>query len=138
MDTLAIYQIEFHGHCGVTEEERTIGQRLSVDVEMKCDVSGAARTDQLKDTIDYDQLCGEIVKIGRESHVRLIETLAERIAGKILEDRRIASVTVRVKKCLPPAKRSGEVLSSKSFGAPTKALPPRSHRSGSESTLPDR
>lgn len=102
MDRLAIYQIEFHGHCGVTEEERTIGQRLSVDVEMECDVAGAARTDQMKDTIDYDQLCGEIVRIGRESHVRLIETLAERIAGKILEDRRIASVTIRVKKCLPP------------------------------------
>lgn len=102
MDRLAIYRIEFHGHCGVTEEERTIGQRLSVDVEMECDVSGAARTDRLKDAIDYDQLCGEIVKIGRESHVCLIETLAERIAGKILEDRRIASVIVRVKKCLPP------------------------------------
>jgi dihydroneopterin aldolase len=102
MDRLAIYQIEFHGHCGVTEEERTIGQRLSVDVEMECDVAGVARTDQLKDAIDYDRLCGEIVKVGRESHVRLIETLAERIAGKILEDRRITSVTVRVKKCLPP------------------------------------
>lgn len=112
MDTLAIYQIEFHGHCGVTEEERTIGQRLSVDVEMKCDVAGAARTDQLKDTIDYDQLCGEIAKIGRESHVRLIETLAERIAGKILEDRRIISVSVRVKKCLPPREeiRGGVVV----------------------------
>ncbi len=102
MDRLAIYRIEFHGHCGVTEEERTIGQRLSVDVEMACDFSDAARSDQLKDTIDYDRLCGEIVKIGRESRVHLIETLAERIAGKILEDRRIASVTVRLKKCLPP------------------------------------
>lgn len=112
MDTLAIYQIEFHGHCGVTEEERTIGQRLSVDVEMKCDVAVAAQTDQLKDTIDYDRLCGEIAKIGRESRVRLIETLAERIAGKILEDRRIISVSVRVKKCLPPREeiRGGVVV----------------------------
>lgn len=112
MDKLAIYNIEFHGHCGVTQEERTIGQRLSIDVEIDCDVAGAARTDQLNDTIDYDRLCGEIVKIGRGSHVHLIETLAERIAGKVLEDRRVGSVIVRVKKCLPPREeiRGGVVV----------------------------
>lgn len=102
MDKLTIYQIEFHGHCGVTEEERTIGQRLSVDVEMLCDLKPAARSDCLEDTVDYDRLSGDIARIGRESRLHLIETLAERIAGKILEDRRVASVTVRVKKCLPP------------------------------------
>ncbi len=112
MDRLAIYEIEFHGHCGVTEEERTIGQRLSVDVEIECDVAGAARSDRLEETIDYDRLCGEIVKIGRESRVHLIESLAEKIARKILEERRIASVTVRVKKCLPPREeiRGGVVV----------------------------
>ena len=102
MDRLAIYEIEFHGHCGVTEEERTIGQRLSIDVEMDVDLKEAARSDRLEETVDYDWLCGEIVKLGRESRVHLIETLAERVAGKILEDRRIASVTVRVRKRLPP------------------------------------
>lgn len=112
MDKLAIYEIEFHGHCGVTEAERTIGQRLSVDVEMECDTAGAARSDRLEEAVDYDHLCGEIVKIGRESRLHLIETLAERVAGKILEDRRIRSVTVRVKKCLPPREeiRGGVVV----------------------------
>ncbi|MBI3804247.1 MAG: dihydroneopterin aldolase [Nitrospirae bacterium] len=102
MDKLIIHQIEFHGHCGVTQEERTIGQRLSVDVEMRCDLKRAAEADRLEATIDYDRLSGEIARIGRESQVHLIETLAERIAAKVLKDPRVASVTVRVKKCLPP------------------------------------
>lgn len=121
MDRLAIYQIEFHGHCGVTEEERAIGQRLSVDVEMEIDLKKAAASDRLEETVDYDRLCGEIVKIGRESRVHLIETLAERVAGQILEDRRIASVTVRVRKCLPPREeiKGGvevEIFRSTDFG----------------------
>src|SRR5581483_6412547 len=48
MDRLQIYQIEFHGHCGVTLEERTIGQRLSVDIEIECDFTKAAQSDDLK------------------------------------------------------------------------------------------
>ncbi|TAK07138.1 MAG: dihydroneopterin aldolase [Candidatus Manganitrophaceae bacterium] len=121
MDRLSIYEIEFHGHCGVTEEERTIGQRLSIDVEMEVDLKKAAGSDRLEETVDYDRLCGEIVKIGRESRVLLIETLAERVAAKVLQDRRIASVTVRVRKCLPPREEiqggvEVEIFRSTDFG----------------------
>ena len=101
-DRLQIYQIEFHGHCGVTLEERTIGQRLSVDIEIDCDFTKAAQSDDLKETIDYDRLCGEVARLGRETSVHLIETLAERIAAKVLENPKAQSVRVRLKKCLPP------------------------------------
>ncbi|HLG21191.1 MAG TPA: dihydroneopterin aldolase [Candidatus Manganitrophaceae bacterium] len=101
MDKLAIYDIEFHGHCGVTDEERAAGQRLSVDLELTCDLKSPALSDRLEAAVDYDLLCGKIVKIGRETRVHLVETLAEKIAEKVLEDRRIASVLVRVKKCHP-------------------------------------
>lgn len=102
MDKLAIYQIEFQAHCGPTEEERTVGQRLSLDIEIDCDLSQATRSDRLEDTIDYDRLCATVLKVGRENHVNLIETLAEKIAAEILSDRRIVSVLVRLKKLLPP------------------------------------
>ncbi|MFQ5781012.1 MAG: dihydroneopterin aldolase [Nitrospiria bacterium] len=112
MDKLAIYQIEFHGHCGVTEAERSTGQRLSVDIEMTCDLKKAAETDRLEETIDYDRLCAEIVKMGKEQHLHLIETLADRITDKVLENQRIDSVLVRVKKLLPPREeiRGGVVI----------------------------
>ena len=102
MDRLSIHQIEFHGHCGVTLEERTIGQRLSVDIEIDCDLKKASQSDHLDDTIDYDRLSAEIVELGRKTQVHLIETLAEKIAVKILEKPKVESVLVRLKKCLPP------------------------------------
>lgn len=102
MDKLTIYQIEFHGHCGITEAERSIGQHLSVDIEMSCDLRKAAETDRLEETIDYDRLSAEIAKLGREQEVHLIETLAERIAERVLENRRVHSVRIRLKKISPP------------------------------------
>jgi dihydroneopterin aldolase len=112
MDRLSVYEIEFHGHCGITAEERTIGQRLSLDIEIDCDLKKASQSDYLEDTIDYDQLCGEVARLGRETSVHLIETLAEKIALKVLEEPKVESVLVRLKKCLPPREeiRGGVVV----------------------------
>jgi len=112
MDMIGVYQIEFHGHCGVTKEERTAGQRLSVDVECQCDLQKVAHSDALADTIDYDLMVSQILKIGRETHASLLETVAEMIVRKILEDERITSVRVRLKKIAPPREevRGGVVV----------------------------
>jgi dihydroneopterin aldolase len=107
---LSIRQLAFHGHCGTTAQERDIGQRLTVDVECACDTTAAASSDRLSDTLDYDHLCDEILKIGRESRVCLVETLAERIAEKTLEDARVLSVTVRITKPSRPEIRGGFVV----------------------------
>jgi len=100
MDRLRISQIAFHGHCGVTEAEREVGQRLSVDLELACDFTAAARSDRLADTIDYHHLAEAVADLGRATRVALLETLATRIAECVLEDRRVASVRVRLTK--PP------------------------------------
>jgi dihydroneopterin aldolase len=42
--------------------------------------------------------------MGRNEYVNLIETLTEKIAQSALEDLKITSVLVRVKKCHPPLK----------------------------------
>jgi len=102
MNKICIYQIEFDGHVGVTEEERATPQKISVDIELTCDMN--TRSDNLDDTIDYDHLCRDIVEMGRNEYVNLIETLTEKIAQSALEDSKATSVLVRVKKCHPPLK----------------------------------
>jgi len=102
MDKICIYQIEFDGHIGITEEERISPQPLAVDIELTCDIN--TQSDSLYDTIDYDHLCKKIVEIGRNSYLNLIETLAEKITRTALEDPRVRSILVRVKKCYPPLK----------------------------------
>ncbi len=104
MDTLSLYDINFQCHCGTTEEERRVAQAFSVDLEVSCDVRAAAAYDRLSDAVDYEQLCEAVIRVGTGYGFHLVETLTEGIAEKILEDRRIGSVKVRVKKCHPPMK----------------------------------
>ena len=101
MDHLLISRIELHGYCGVTEAEREVGQRLSVDLELACDFTAAARSDQLADTVDYHHLAEAVAVLGRNTRVALLEVLATRIAECVLEDRRVASVRVRLTKQPP-------------------------------------
>jgi dihydroneopterin aldolase len=102
MNKICIYQIEFDGHIGITAEERDTPQQISVDIELTCDIS--TESDNLYDTIDYDHLCKKIVAIGQTESLNLIETLAEKIVQQGLEDARVRTVLVRVKKCHPPLK----------------------------------
>ncbi len=102
MDRLIVTDIEFIGHCGITEEERTVGQRISADLEIALDISKATASDRLEDTVDYVAMCNTVVTIGRKEAYYLLETLAERIAKEILRIFSVSEVTVRLRKCSPP------------------------------------
>ena len=102
MTKIGIYQITFDVHVGVTEEERTVPQQISVDIE----ITGAINTtaDLIEETIDYDNICREVIRICCAAPVCLIETFAEKIAQTVLRDPRADSAWVRVKKDHPPLK----------------------------------
>lgn len=98
MDKLIIKEIEFIGHCGITEEERVIGQRLSADIELSVDITGAANSDRLQDSIDYVGVCNLIVSIGSEGRFNLLETLAERMAREVLGKYNASEIVIRLRK----------------------------------------
>lgn len=102
MDRIIITEIEFIGHCGITEEERHVGQRISADILVTLDLSKATASDSLEDTVDYVSLCDTVVSIGRGELYHLLETLAERIAREILQGAKVSEVTVRLRKSPPP------------------------------------
>ncbi len=98
MDKLIIKDIELIGHCGITEEERITGQRLSVDIELSTDISMAASSDRLQDSIDYVEVCNLIVSIGTDGKFNLLETLAERMAQEVLGKYNVSEIVVRLRK----------------------------------------
>ena len=62
----------------------------------------AAASDDLDDTIDYGKLGGTVHDmVAGESH-NLIETVADRIAARVLEDPRVERVIVTVHKPQAP------------------------------------
>ena len=65
---------------------------------LQVDVSKAAASDDLADTVDYGALGKAVVEIVEGEPVRLIETLADRIASACLQDDRVTSAEVSVHK----------------------------------------
>ncbi|MEX0952443.1 MAG: dihydroneopterin aldolase [Nitriliruptoraceae bacterium] len=101
-DRIAIRGIEAFGHHGVFDHETRIGQRFVVDVALDLDLSAAAASDQLRDTVDYGHLAARVVEVVTGEPVALIERLAARIADECLVDTRVTSATVTVHKPAAP------------------------------------
>ena len=100
-DRIVLTNMRFEGRHGVLDEERAVAQPFEVDVELHLDLRPAGQSDDLAKTVDYRavfEICGEVIE---GSSCRLIETLAERIATRILADAAtpaVAEVVVRVRK----------------------------------------
>ncbi len=101
-DKLIIAGLEFHGHCGITDEERKAGQRLSVDLEIGYDLSPAAKSDRLEEAIDYAAIAHRLAEIGRNESFRLMEALAEKMVSVVIKEFGAREVRLRIKKLHPP------------------------------------
>lgn len=102
MDKIIIKELEFHSHCGTTPAEREIGQRLRATIELYGSISKAAKSDRLESAVDYTRLCDHLLKIGRNSRVCLLETLAVNMAQEILDHFPINEVKILLEKPIPP------------------------------------
>jgi dihydroneopterin aldolase len=94
--------VSFARH-GVGEEEARHGQRFVLDLALELDITKAARTDQLADTIDY----GEVIAIAeaafQERRFYLIEAAAAHVANAVLAHFPSAeAVRITVKKPFAP------------------------------------
>jgi dihydroneopterin aldolase len=98
LDRLAVTGVEAYGHHGVLDFERREGQVFGVDLALLLDTRAAARSDDLRDTVDYGSLVAKVKKAIESDPVDLIETLAERVAGICLEDPRVVEAEVTVHK----------------------------------------
>jgi dihydroneopterin aldolase len=90
------------GICGALAEERERRQPLEVDLDLSADLTRAAGTDELADTVDYGAICEIVERVVTEERFTLLERLAGRIAEVVLDDKRVDEVTVSVRKLRPP------------------------------------
>ena len=73
-------------------------QLFSVDVVMYLDLFDAARSDELVDTVNYDQIASRVASVVGGDHVDLLERLAQKIADAVLLSYRVQKVAVTVHK----------------------------------------
>ena len=110
---ISIVDLEVFYRVGVPDEERAKPQRLLMTVEMDCDFSKAAKSDEVRDTIDYFTVSQRLLKFGEGRSWKLIEKLAADIADVVLVEFKPQSVTVEVKKFPIPQARHVSVKLTK-------------------------
>lgn len=84
MDYIHLNDMAFYGYHGALQEETKLGQRFRVTVSLATDLQEAGEADDLTKTVNYAEVYALCEKIVEGPPVKLIESVAEMIAKKIL------------------------------------------------------
>jgi 7,8-dihydroneopterin aldolase/epimerase/oxygenase len=102
MDRISVTGIEVFAHHGVLPHERELGQRFVVDLHLELDLTPAAASDDVADTVHYGDLAADVAALVQRDPVDLIETVAARVADRCLADPRVQAAEVTVHKPAAP------------------------------------
>ncbi len=83
---------------GVNPDEQGRTQRVRLNVALLVEEGAGPVRDNLREVVDYGRLATAVRRTVAAGHVRLVETLAERIAGACFFDIRILAARIRVEK----------------------------------------
>ena len=83
---------------GVHRHERDGRQRVRINTDLSLIDDSGIDDDRLASVVSYETLVHEIRRMCDSGHVNLVETLAERIARRCFDDRRVRGAVIRVEK----------------------------------------
>ena len=86
MDIVFIRGLRAETVIGIYDWEREIRQKVELDLEMGTDIRKAAVSERIEDTLDYKAVSKRLVSLIESSQYQLVETLAERCAGIVLDE----------------------------------------------------
>jgi dihydroneopterin aldolase len=101
-DQIAVRGLRVFAHHGVHDFERRDGQDFVIDAVLWVDTRPAAEADDLAQTVDYGAIANRLVAVATGPPVRLIETLAERLASACLSEPRVTEAEITVHKPQAP------------------------------------
>lgn len=103
METLTIKSLQFHANHGYFEKEREKGNEFEVDLIFGADFRAAGDSDDLRDTIDYQEVLKTVKAVMDGPSLKLIETLAKQIGDNLFERfHETQELEVAVRKLHPP------------------------------------
>jgi len=97
-DQIHIEQLEVSTRVGVPEKERATPQRLTVTISFWPYRQTRDLGDKIDQTVNYSAVAEETKNFVRDQSVKLIETLADRLATHLLKTFPIQKVVVELRK----------------------------------------
>jgi len=121
VDRIVIKDLLVPGIVGINPDERENEQGILVNATLWVDTRPAAASDRIEDAVNYRSVTKAMIAHLREGRPRLVERLAEELAGICLAaDPRVAEVEVSVEKpgALRHARSVGVVIRRARPGEP--------------------
>ena len=98
LDQISLEGLRVFARHGVLEHERRDGQEFVIDAVLWLDTRPAADGDDLSLTVDYGAVADRLVRLASGPPVRLVETLAQRLADGCLSEPLVEEVEITVHK----------------------------------------
>jgi len=98
MDIIYLKDLRIDTVIGIYDWERRTRQTIILDIELAADISKAARSDAIEDTLNYKAVAKRLISFVESSEFQLVETLAERIAEILLNEFNIPWLRLSVNK----------------------------------------
>lgn len=107
LSKLSIINAEYYAYHGVKPEERMLGGKYEVDLELYYDATAAIVNDNVKDALNYEEALFIVSEImNGEDNYHLVETLCNDILSNLMDKfDQLQVATVRVRKLSAPLRR---------------------------------
>jgi dihydroneopterin aldolase len=103
MDIIFIDELRVTTLIGIYPREQAVPQTLEISLEIGASTARAGESDDIRDTIDYAAVVERLRAELEQRRFRLLEGLAEYVAGVLLDD--FGAVRARVSVAKPGAMR---------------------------------
>jgi len=102
MSIISIEGMEFFAYHGCFKEEQVIGTKFNIDLFLTVDTSKAESTDNLYDTVNYQEVF-QLVKSEMQITSKLLEHVGRRILDSVKSTfPQVENATIKIKKLNPP------------------------------------
>jgi dihydroneopterin aldolase len=101
-DLIIIEKLELTANIGVPEEERSVPQRLTAHLVIEPLRHFENLGDEIGNAVDYADVASAVNELARNGSRRLLETLAEEVAGMILARFPVRNVQLELRKYILP------------------------------------
>lgn len=109
MDIIKIKNLLIRTIIGINEWERVHKQDVIINIQIGYDAKKSSKSDDIKDTVNYKDICKRTINITENSKYNLIETLSGAILDMIMENEKVLTAIVEIDK--PQALRFSESVS---------------------------
>jgi dihydroneopterin aldolase len=83
---------------GIHAHEKINPQKLLISIDLTVEETDISHEDQIHNVVCYEKVVNTIKAIINSGHINLVETLAETIAARTLENKLVLAARVRIEK----------------------------------------